>query len=112
MFLLFLCFVWFFDWVLFDCLIAYSLRLICFNNLSLGLQPVDSGIDSAASSVIKKANILTLTKETADGSSKNLVTKLVAGNKVDREPHETTGERAWQKMDILEMPELIITSTK
>ena len=55
------------------------------------------GIDSAASSVIKKANVLTLTKESAAGSSKNFVTKLVAENKVDGEPCETAGERVWVK---------------
>ena len=52
-------------------------------------------VDFAASSVIKKANVLTLTKEITSGSS-NMVTKLVAENKFDAEPYETAGERIWQ----------------
>ena len=80
MFLLFLFFVWISVCILsgFDVLFAYLL---------LGSPSIDFGIDSAATSVIKKANILTLTKETA----------TTGENKVDGEPYETTGERAWQQ---------------
>ena len=42
--------------------------------------------------------MFTLTKETAAGdSSKHFVSKLVAENKVDGEPHETAGECVWQQ---------------
>ena len=55
-------------------------------------------IDSAASTVIKKASILTLTKETASSdSSKNFVTKLVAENKIDGMPYETVRECVWHQ---------------
>ena len=53
------------------------------------------GFDSAASSAIKKSSVLTLTKESAAGSSKNFVTKLVAENKLDGEPCETAGGHVW-----------------
>ena len=56
---------------------------------------VNFGINSAASSVITKASVLTLTKESAAGSSKNFATKLAAESKVDGEPCETAGERVW-----------------
>ena len=85
-----MCIVWISDYVSsgFD---------VFFVNLSVASPSVDFGINSAATSVIKKANIVTLTKETATDSSKNLVTKLVAENKIDGERQETTGERVWQK---------------
>ena len=78
-----------------DCILSVS--DVFSINLSLASSTVDFGIDSVATSVIKKANILTSTKETTGDSSKNLVTKLVAENKINGEPHETTGERVLQK---------------
>ena len=60
--------------------------------LLLGNFPsVDFGIDSAPSSVIKKANVITLTRETASSSGKNFTTKLVTEN-VDGEVSEIAGE--------------------
>ena len=62
--------------------------------------PVSFGIESAASAAIKKANVITLTKEIAPSNNdKNMVTKLVAENSSDRDmfPHEITGEKVWSK---------------
>ena len=69
------------------------------------LTTVDFGIESAASPVIKKANVITPTKETVGNSDKNMVTRLVAENSSEGElfPHETSGEKVWKKMDILEI---------
>ena len=77
-----------------------SVYALCGSNvwfiLLLGHSPsADFGIDSAASSVIKKVNVLTLTKENASGSGKNFVAKLVAEN-VDDVPSEIAGERVWK----------------
>ena len=76
MFLLFLYFVWVSAGIW---LSGYN---VFFVHLLLGFVGMD--IDSAANAVIKKANILTLTKETgSNDSSENFVTKLVAENKID-----------------------------
>ena len=65
--------------------------------LLLGNFPsVDFGIDSAASSVIKKANVITLTRKTASSSGKNFTTKLVTEN-VDGEVSEIAGESIWKQ---------------
>ena len=62
--------------------------------------PVSFGIESAASVTIKKANVITLTKEIGTpNNDKNMVTKLVAENSSDGEifPHEIAGEKVWCK---------------
>ena len=76
--------------------------------LLLGNFPsVDFGIDSAASSVIKKANVITLTRETASSSGKNFTTKLVTEN-VDGEVSELLGSLYGSKVVLLGMLELIL----
>ena len=85
MFLLSLFTVWIFVWLFSK-----------FNFLLIGSGTSGNyRIDFAASSVVKKANVLTLTKETTSDSS-NMVTKLVAENKFDAVPYETAGEQIWQ----------------
>ena len=49
---------------------------------------IDFGIESAASFVIKKANVITLTKETGDISNKTVLRVF---------PHETSGEKVGRK---------------
>ena len=56
-------------------------------------------IDSATSSVIRDANLLTLIKKTTDNNNKNYTTKLVA-EKFDRRDllsQEISGERVWKE---------------
>ena len=67
--------------------------------------------DSGGSSLIKKANVITLTKETAANSGKNFTTSLVAEN-IDGEVSEIGGEPIWKHMDNLEILELILTEKK
>ena len=81
MFLLYLFIVWIFVWLL------SKLNFLLIGSGTSG----NDRVDFAASSSIKKANVLTLTKETTSDSS-NMVTKLVTENKFDAKPYETAGE--------------------